>query len=195
MLGLPPRYIVASWERLKWLSKVSGCISTPSIMPERRFVREALILDLVKHPIILRFTSILDEQLRICIITPWHRGHIMKYIARTEGVYLKELMEQVADGLHFLSQYGIVHGDLKGVRALKTYSSTKVAKLLSPIWDYHSSKRRLSSKPQMWCTIPLRLQFHVVSYDPSTPIILVPGGPFPRHNHSAAGDVCPSRAP
>jgi hypothetical protein len=26
-------------------------------------------------------------------------------------------MEQVADGLHFVSEYGIVHGDLKGVSA------------------------------------------------------------------------------
>lgn len=57
----------------------------------------------------------------------------MKYIAAVPGVCLKELvrlwtnlspmisqimfhqMEQVADGLHFLSQYKIVHGDLKGV--------------------------------------------------------------------------------
>ncbi|KAJ7927708.1 kinase-like domain-containing protein, partial [Mycena leptocephala] len=86
---------------------------------KKRFIREALILHLVRHPNILRFTSIVDEQFKIYIITPWHtHGHIMKYIAAVEGVHLKELMEQVADGLHFLFQYGIVHGDLKGSNIL-----------------------------------------------------------------------------
>ncbi|KAJ7030329.1 kinase-like domain-containing protein [Mycena alexandri] len=86
---------------------------------KKRFIREALILHVVRHPNILRFTSIVDEELKICIITPWYGyGHIMKYIARVQDADLKELMEQVADGLHFLCQYRIVHGDLKGTNVL-----------------------------------------------------------------------------
>ncbi|KAJ7135292.1 kinase-like domain-containing protein [Mycena crocata] len=86
---------------------------------KKRFIREALILQAARHPNVLRFLSIVDEPFKICIITPWYpRGHIMKYLASTTNVQLKELMEQVADGLHFLSQYGIVHGDLKGVNIL-----------------------------------------------------------------------------
>jgi serine/threonine protein kinase len=103
----------------------------------QRFIREALILQLVQHPNILRFTSIVNEPYKICIITPWYaQGHIMKYIEAFPDAEVKELvrcaslkrfhsliqspmnhqMEQVADGLHFLSEYRIVHGDLKGVR-------------------------------------------------------------------------------
>ncbi|KAJ6603657.1 kinase-like domain-containing protein [Mycena sp. CBHHK59/15] len=86
---------------------------------KKRFIREALILQLVQHPSVLRFMSILNEPLKICIITPWYEhGHIMKYIAAVPDAPLKELMEQVADGLHFLSQYGIVHGDSKGENVL-----------------------------------------------------------------------------
>ncbi|KAJ7764709.1 kinase-like domain-containing protein [Mycena metata] len=65
--------------------------------------------------------------------TPWYgHGHIMKYIVGVEDADLKESppqlnlpganlcpqMEQVADGLHFLCQYRIVHGDLKGTNVL-----------------------------------------------------------------------------
>ncbi|KAJ7463490.1 kinase-like domain-containing protein [Mycena galericulata] len=82
---------------------------------KKRFIREALILQIVQHPNVLRFMSIVHEEFKICIITPWYaHGHIMKYIAAVPDVCLKELMEQVADGLHFLSEYKIVHGDLKG---------------------------------------------------------------------------------
>ncbi|KAJ6550431.1 kinase-like domain-containing protein, partial [Mycena vulgaris] len=85
------------------------------VQVKKRFVREALILQLAQHPNVLRFISILYEPFKICIITPWYaQGHIMKYIEAFPDVCRKELMEQVADGLHFLSEYGIVHGDLKG---------------------------------------------------------------------------------
>ncbi|KAJ7120907.1 kinase-like domain-containing protein [Mycena epipterygia] len=82
---------------------------------KKRFIKEALILHLAQHPNVLRFINILNEPMRICIITPWYaQGHIMKYTAAFPNVPFKELLEQVADGLHFLSEYGIVHGDLKG---------------------------------------------------------------------------------
>ncbi|KAJ7641852.1 kinase-like domain-containing protein [Roridomyces roridus] len=81
----------------------------------KRFIKEALILEMAQHPNVLRFMSIVHEKSEICIITPWHaRGHIMNYTAAVPSVPRKELLEQVADGLHFLSQYNIVHGDLKG---------------------------------------------------------------------------------
>ncbi|KAJ7128560.1 kinase-like domain-containing protein [Mycena epipterygia] len=86
---------------------------------KKRFIREALILQLAQHPNVLRFISILNEPFKLCIITPWYEhGHIMKYISAVPDAPLKELMEQVADGLHFLSEYAIVHGDLKGENVL-----------------------------------------------------------------------------
>ncbi|KAJ6619582.1 kinase-like domain-containing protein [Mycena sp. CBHHK59/15] len=86
---------------------------------KKRFIKEAIIMQLFHHPNVLRFVSVLNEPNKICIVTPWYRnGHIMKHIAGTPDAPLKELMEQVADGLHFISQYGIVHGDLKGANIL-----------------------------------------------------------------------------
>ncbi|KAJ7138576.1 kinase-like domain-containing protein [Mycena filopes] len=86
---------------------------------KKRFIREALILHLVRHPNILTLRSIVYEEFKLCIITPWYaHGHIMNYIGRVHDADLKELMEQVADGLHFLFQYGVVHGDLKGTNVL-----------------------------------------------------------------------------
>ncbi|KAJ7159615.1 kinase-like domain-containing protein [Mycena filopes] len=85
----------------------------------QRFIKETLLLRLVQHPNILRFLSVVDEPQRIGIVTPWYaNGSIMRYIRMVQKPPLKELMEQVADGLHFLSQYEIVHGDLKGENIL-----------------------------------------------------------------------------
>ncbi|KAJ7752643.1 kinase-like domain-containing protein [Mycena metata] len=89
--------------------------SPPISKIKKKFIRETLILRLVQHPNILRFLNIVDQPGKICIVTPWYiNGSIMRYIATVVDAPLKELMEQIADGLHFLSQYHIVHGDLKG---------------------------------------------------------------------------------
>ncbi|KAG6890515.1 hypothetical protein C0995_007714 [Termitomyces sp. Mi166 len=84
---------------------------------KKRLLKEAYITKILYHPNIVAFVGVVMEPSRIGIIVPWMRnGNIVSYLASytSSEVSRKELLEQVADGLHFMHEYGIAHGDLKG---------------------------------------------------------------------------------
>ncbi|GLB36878.1 putative protein tyrosine kinase [Lyophyllum shimeji] len=83
---------------------------------KKRVVKEALILQLLYHPNIIPFIGVVDDSpRRFCIITPWMRnGDIVEFLKNNHDASRKDLLEQVADALHFLHDSSIVHGDLKG---------------------------------------------------------------------------------
>ncbi|KAF9455944.1 kinase-like domain-containing protein [Collybia nuda] len=85
----------------------------------QRFLKESSILQLLQHPNVVPFIGVVSEGSRLCIVSPWMKnGDIIAFIKKSPNVSRKELIEQVADGLHFLSGYNIVHGDLKGANVL-----------------------------------------------------------------------------
>ncbi|KAF9482916.1 kinase-like protein [Pholiota conissans] len=88
----------------------------------RHFLKEALLLRLIiPHPHILPSLGVIMSPNALQIISPLMRnGSIVKYTKKHPNVSKKELLEQVADGLHFLHQYNVVHGDLKGDNILIT---------------------------------------------------------------------------
>jgi len=45
-------------------------------------------------------------------------GNIAEFLKANPDASGKELLEQVADGLHFMHEYKVVHGDLKGANVL-----------------------------------------------------------------------------
>ncbi|KAG5350749.1 hypothetical protein C0989_009421 [Termitomyces sp. Mn162] len=84
---------------------------------KKRLLKEAYITKILYHPNIIAFVGVVMEPLRIGIVVPWMRnGNIISYLATYTSLEVsrKELLEQVADGLHFIHEYGIAHGDLKG---------------------------------------------------------------------------------
>ncbi|KAG6917273.1 hypothetical protein DXG01_003221 [Tephrocybe rancida] len=90
---------------------------------KRRLLKEAYITKIMQYPNIIPFVGIVQQlkPLRICIVVPWMKnGDIVKYLAARSSSEpsREELLEQVADGLHFMQQYGIAHGDLKGGNVL-----------------------------------------------------------------------------
>ncbi|KAG6830268.1 hypothetical protein H0H92_001534 [Tricholoma furcatifolium] len=84
---------------------------------QKRFLKEAYITKILYHPNIISFIGIVQERHRFCIVVPWmNNGNIVQYVKTNPNseVSRKELLEQVADGLHFIHAYGFAHGDLKG---------------------------------------------------------------------------------
>ncbi|KAG6917272.1 hypothetical protein DXG01_003220 [Tephrocybe rancida] len=88
---------------------------------KKRFLKESYITKIMHHPNIITFIGTVQEPFRICIIIPWMKnGDIVNYLAARSSPEpsKKELLEQVADGLHFVHEYGFAHGDLKGGNVL-----------------------------------------------------------------------------
>ncbi|KIM47301.1 hypothetical protein M413DRAFT_64081 [Hebeloma cylindrosporum] len=82
-------------------------------------LREAIHLRLMPHPHIVPCMGIVMSETMLRIISPWmENGDIVTYTKKHPSVSKKDLLEQVADGLHFLQQYKLVHGDLKGSNVL-----------------------------------------------------------------------------
>ncbi|KII88740.1 hypothetical protein PLICRDRAFT_41961 [Plicaturopsis crispa FD-325 SS-3] len=82
---------------------------------QKAFCKEAVILRLLRHPNIVPFVGIVVGKHDFSIVSVWMRnGDIMNYLRTNPGAAKKELLEQVADGLDFLTKRSIVHGDLKG---------------------------------------------------------------------------------
>ncbi|KAG5641562.1 hypothetical protein DXG03_004775 [Asterophora parasitica] len=70
----------------------------------------------------MRFIGVIQDPApspRFCVLMPWMKnGNIVEYVKKTPEASQKHLLEQVADGLDFMHQYNVVHGDLKGANVL-----------------------------------------------------------------------------
>jgi len=81
--------------------------------------KEATILCLLRHPNIVPFVGVMERPYEFWLVSEWMKnGDITQYLNTKPNVPKNELLEQVADGLDYLRQYGIVHGDLKGTNIL-----------------------------------------------------------------------------
>ncbi|KAF8060700.1 kinase-like domain-containing protein [Lyophyllum atratum] len=86
---------------------------------KKKFLKEAFILQILHHPNVVPFIGVVQEPYRLCIVLPWmSNGNIVDFLKKNPESSRKELLEQVADGLHFMHQYNVVHGDLKGANVL-----------------------------------------------------------------------------
>ncbi|KAJ6507785.1 kinase-like domain-containing protein [Mycena vitilis] len=83
----------------------------------KEFSREALIWRQFCHPNLLPFFGLCYFQQRLCLVSPWmNNGHIRAFL-KTEKCgpsrHLSLILD-VALGMEYLHEQGVVHGDLKG---------------------------------------------------------------------------------
>ncbi|KAJ7735828.1 kinase-like domain-containing protein, partial [Mycena maculata] len=85
----------------------------------QRFLEEATILCALDHPNIVGFVGVLDGPDRFGIVMPWmENGELNFYLRQHPTVPKTLLARQVVEGLKYLRQQWIVHGDLKGANIL-----------------------------------------------------------------------------
>ncbi|KAG6823840.1 hypothetical protein H0H92_008922 [Tricholoma furcatifolium] len=81
--------------------------------------KEAILWGQLQHPNVVPFYGIYRHKGRLSLIAPWmENGDIEDYLKRDTTSNRVVLAYDVARGLEFLHQNGIIHGDLKGKNVL-----------------------------------------------------------------------------
>ncbi|KDQ10024.1 hypothetical protein BOTBODRAFT_96647, partial [Botryobasidium botryosum FD-172 SS1] len=87
----------------------------PSDVMKRRVERELRVWRGLDHPNILRFIGLHVDESSMCLVSPWmENGHAWDYVQKNPHKNHVRLLLQVAEGLKYLHEQGIVHGDLRG---------------------------------------------------------------------------------
>ncbi|KNZ73287.1 Serine/threonine-protein kinase HT1 [Termitomyces sp. J132] len=95
---------------------------------EKAYSREAVVWGQLSHPNILPFSGIYrldDHNQTLCLVSPWmHNGNIREFLSTPAQSQRDRtpLIHDVASGMKYLHDNGIVHGDLKGAKILVTES-------------------------------------------------------------------------
>ncbi|KAF6742818.1 kinase-like domain-containing protein [Ephemerocybe angulata] len=92
----------------------------------RLFAREGILWSHLSHENLLPFYGfhrLDDDAGRMCLISPWaEHGCVRDYLQRNPDVNRYSLVRDSCQGLLYLHNHGIIHGDLKGVNILVTKS-------------------------------------------------------------------------
>ncbi|KAG8711151.1 hypothetical protein FRC08_016249 [Ceratobasidium sp. 394] len=73
----------------------------------------------LQHPHVLKLLGLAEYRNQIAMVSPWLEGGALRnYLAQHPEVNRPQLCVQIADGLSYLHQCGVVHGDLKGDNVL-----------------------------------------------------------------------------
>ncbi|KAF8727742.1 Protein tyrosine kinase, partial [Rhizoctonia solani] len=79
------------------------------------------------HPNVAPLLGLLVFRGRIGMISPWMgKGNLSSFLAKTPGVDRQSLCVQICEGLSYLHEIGIVHGDMKGPNVLIADDGTAV---------------------------------------------------------------------
>ncbi|KAF8066910.1 kinase-like domain-containing protein [Lyophyllum atratum] len=91
----------------------------PGILHSQKFSMEGILWGQLWNPNVLPIYGFHRTPNQICLISPWmDRGDIAKYLKDTPEAVRLPLAIDVAQGLLYLHENGIVHGDLKGANIL-----------------------------------------------------------------------------
>ncbi|CAE6376742.1 unnamed protein product [Rhizoctonia solani] len=79
------------------------------------------------HPNVAPLLGLVVFRGRIGMVSPWmNRGSLSYFLAQTPGANRRSLCVQICEGLSYLHQIGIIHGDMKGANVLITDDGTPV---------------------------------------------------------------------
>ncbi|QRV74277.1 Tyrosine kinase catalytic domain protein [Ceratobasidium sp. AG-Ba] len=85
----------------------------------KRVDREIHAWSCLNHPNILELLGLAQFRGQIAMVSPWmNNGSLLEYINRNPSVDRYTLLLGVSDGVVYLHQNGIVHGDIKGANVL-----------------------------------------------------------------------------
>ncbi|KAG8764676.1 hypothetical protein FRC12_007945 [Ceratobasidium sp. 428] len=106
----------------------------------KRAARELYYWSKAKHENVLELKGIALFRGQLAMISPWMaNGTLSSYIWKNPGVNRWELCKQVAGGLAYMHQIGMVHGDLKAVNILVSDEGTaKLSDFGNSILSDHS---------------------------------------------------------
>ncbi|KAG8925566.1 hypothetical protein FRC00_003858, partial [Tulasnella sp. 408] len=92
----------------------------------KQIEKEAAIWKDLIHPNVLRFIALYEREGAFYIVSPFlHNGTVPEYLSKNPDADRASLIRDLARGLKYLHQRGIVHGDVKGNNVLVS-SSTPV---------------------------------------------------------------------
>jgi len=88
----------------------------------RRFLSEVRVWRDLDHKNILKFHGLAESQkhgLPLSMVSPWiDKGNVTEYLRQNPSTRRLPLIEGVAEGIQFLHNKGVVHGDIKGPNIL-----------------------------------------------------------------------------
>ncbi|KAG8751765.1 hypothetical protein FRC11_009028, partial [Ceratobasidium sp. 423] len=119
------RLIAGEHIAVKALRISTGSIENPKHL--KRAARELYTWSNCKHPNVLQLLGLAAFRGRIGMVSPWiDHGPLPRYLEIDLGVDRCNLCAQICDGLSYLHNIGIVHGDLKGANVLVLADGTPV---------------------------------------------------------------------
>ncbi|KAG8902790.1 hypothetical protein FRC01_009474 [Tulasnella sp. 417] len=104
------------------LKRPRGACS-PGSKEYRHLEKEVAIWKDLIHPNVLQFVGIYEKDESIYIASPFfHNGTVPQYLSNNQDADRVAFVRDLARGLNYLHQRGIVHGDIKGTNVLVSSS-------------------------------------------------------------------------
>ncbi|KDQ17702.1 hypothetical protein BOTBODRAFT_172134 [Botryobasidium botryosum FD-172 SS1] len=114
----------------------------------KRLRREATLWRQLRHPRILRFIGLHTVDDTTHMVSPYmENGHATAYVAKHPNLNCLNLLTQAAEGLRYLHDMDIVHGDLRGSNILISASGDAF------IADFGLSKLLANFDPELYSTV------------------------------------------
>ncbi|KDQ17704.1 hypothetical protein BOTBODRAFT_580817 [Botryobasidium botryosum FD-172 SS1] len=114
----------------------------------KRLRREATLWAKLRHPRILRFIGLYTLDRDTYMVSPYmENGHATAYVAKQPDLNCLKLLSQIAEGLEYLHDMDVVHGDLRGPNILISASGDAC------IADFGLSRVLADFNPQLFSTL------------------------------------------
>ncbi|THU94894.1 kinase-like protein [Dendrothele bispora CBS 962.96] len=119
--GFSEVYIARLAGKTVAVKKLRQCQESSSLV-RQKFIREAMITQVLDHDNIIPFVSVVDRGPNLSIVTRWMaNGNLVEYLKKHPWLPLEmrdKLVYQTAKGLDYIHERYIIHADIKGANVL-----------------------------------------------------------------------------